>query len=64
MKLEDALKRYVAEITVNEGKSPRTIASYKSDLQQYIAFLSDEGIKDTKKVTGDIIEDFMIDQSM
>ena len=64
MRLDDALKRYVAEITVNEGKSPRTIASYKSDLSQYISFLLDEGIKDTKKVTGDMIEDFMIDQSM
>ena len=39
MKLDDALKRYIAEITVNEGKSPRTVASYKSDLSQYIEFL-------------------------
>ncbi len=64
MKLDDALKRYVAEITVNEGKSPRTVASYQSDLMQYISFLKDEGIKDTKRITGDLIEDFMVDQRM
>ena len=64
MKLDDALKRYIAEITVNEGKSARTVSSYKSDLNQYISFLKDEGIKDTKKITGDLIEDFMVEESM
>ncbi|MBR4455291.1 MAG: tyrosine recombinase [Solobacterium sp.] len=64
MKTEEALRSYLAEITVNEGKSTRTVKSYESDLKQYISFLNDEGIKDTKKISSDLIEDFMVDQSM
>ena len=41
MKLNDALKRYLTELTVNEGKSPRTVKSYESDLKQYLSFLED-----------------------
>ena len=64
MKLNDALKRYLTELTVNEGKSVRTVKSYESDLKQYLSFLEDEGIKDTKKITGDLVEGFIIDQSL
>lgn len=64
MKLHDALKRYLTELTVNEGKSPRTVKSYESDLRQYISFLEDEGIKDTKKITGELVEGFIIEQSL
>ena len=64
MKLNDALKRYLTELTVNEGKSPRTVKSYESDLKQYLDFLEEEGIKDTKKVSGELVEGFIIEQSM
>ena len=64
MKLTDALKRYLTELTVNEGKSVRTVKSYESDLKQYISFLEAEGIKDTKKISGDLVEGFIIEQSL
>lgn len=64
MKLNDALKRYLTELTVNEGKSPRTVQSYESDLKQYLSFLEEEGIKDTKKISGELVEGFIIEQSM
>ncbi|MBQ9327897.1 MAG: tyrosine-type recombinase/integrase [Solobacterium sp.] len=64
MKLNEAIRRYTAEITVSEGKSPRTVSSYTSDLKQYVAFLEAEDIKDTKKITSDLVEGFMIEQSM
>ena len=64
MKLTDALKRYLTELTVNEGKSVRTVKSYESDLKQYISFLEAEGIKDTKKISGELVEGFIIEQSL
>ncbi|MBP3868312.1 MAG: tyrosine recombinase [Solobacterium sp.] len=64
MKLTDALKRYLTELTVNEGKSVRTVKSYESDLKQYISFLEAEGIKDTKKISSELVEGFIIEQSL
>ena len=64
MKLTDALKRYLTELNVNEGKSVRTVKSYESDLKQYLSFLEAEGIKDTKKISGDLIEEFIMEQSL
>ena len=64
MKLNDALKRYLTELTVNEGKSVRTVKSYESDLKQYLSFLEDEGIKDTKKISPELVEGFIIEQSL
>ena len=64
MKLTDALKRYLTELTVNEGKSVRTVKSYESDLKQYLSFLEAEGIKDTKKISSDLVEGFIMEQSL
>lgn len=59
MKLQQALEQYLIQIQINEGLSPRTIASYHSDLSQYIDYLTEHNINDTKKITDPIIEDYM-----
>ena len=62
MKLDDALKEYLMHIRINEGKSTRTAISYEEDLKQYIAWLKEEGIDDTAKITSDMVEDFIVEQ--
>lgn len=62
MKLDAALNEYLMHIRVNEGKSRRTGISYEEDLKQYIAWLKEEGISDTKKITSDMVEDFIVEQ--
>ena len=62
MKIEEAIKEYVVRIRVNEGRSERTVRSYESDLRQYEAYLADEDITDTKDITGEIIDGFIIEQ--
>lgn len=62
MKLDEALKEYLMHIRINEGKSRRTGISYEEDLKQYIAWLKEEGISDTKKITSDMVEDFIVEQ--
>ncbi|MBP3892070.1 MAG: tyrosine-type recombinase/integrase [Solobacterium sp.] len=59
MKLSEAKRQYEVEISVNQGLSLRTIQSYKSDLNQYFAYLEEIGIEDTKEINDPIIEDFM-----
>lgn len=63
MELQKALKEYLVHIQVNEGRSPRTVSSYHEDLKQYIAYLEENGIKDTKKITYPLIEKFITLQS-
>lgn len=64
MKLEDALKQYIVQITVNEGRSPRTIKSYEEDLKQYFSFLKEEDITDTESIDDSIIESFLQEQRL
>ena len=59
MELEKAIGEYLVNISVNEGKSPRTVASYRRDLSQYSAFLKENGILSTEEINGPILDDFL-----
>ncbi|MBR2990022.1 MAG: site-specific integrase, partial [Solobacterium sp.] len=60
MKTQEALKRYLVQITVNDGLSAHTVSSYREDLERYLNFLQEEyGITETAKITGADIEDFL-----
>ncbi|MBQ6531681.1 MAG: tyrosine-type recombinase/integrase [Solobacterium sp.] len=59
MELEKAIGEYLVNISVNEGKSPRTVASYRRDLSQYSAFLKENGISSTEEINGSILDDFL-----
>lgn len=63
MKIDEALENYLIHINVNEGKSQRTVTSYKEDLLQYTAYLKENNITDTKKVKYQDIEDFINEES-
>ncbi len=59
MKINDAINNYLIHIDVNEGKSKRTVTSYKEDLLQYLQYLEELNIHDTNKIKYQIIEDFI-----
>ena len=63
MKIDKALDSYLADLTINQGKSPRTIAGYRNDLSQYVSFLKEQGIKDTKEIGHELTEGFIIEES-
>lgn len=63
MELDKAFKEYIIHIQINQGKSPRTVSSYKEDLQQYIAYLKKNDIQDTTKITYPLIARYMNEQS-
>ncbi len=63
MNLREAFQDYLTDITVNRGMAEHTVASYREDLMQYSAYLGENSIKDTKEITGNLIEDFLNIQS-
>lgn len=60
MNLDNAYKEYVLEISTRQGKSQKTVESYKRDLNKYINFLKQKGINDTDKIDDVVINDFLI----
>lgn len=62
MKTDEALKEYLVHVRVNDGKSPRTVNSYISDLNQYIAWLKTQKIYDTEKIRPKHIQAFISQQ--
>lgn len=63
MELDQALSQYKTYITVNEGRSPRTIQSYEEDLKQYFAYLNELNVLDTNEISYDEIQDFILEQN-
>lgn len=59
MNLEQAINEYLISISINEGKSQRTVSSYGRDLAQYRAFLEENGIMDTSDVKSSDIDVFL-----
>lgn len=63
MQLDQALQAYITQININEGKSPRTVNSYKEDLLQYIDYLKKKKIENTEDIKQKDCEDFILKQS-
>ena len=63
MKIHDAFTEYFTNLKINEGKSKRTVSSYTNDLKQYIHFLEEHSITNTKKIKAEFIEEFIATQS-
>ena len=57
--MEKLLQHFCGYLTMERGLSKNSIAAYKCDLQDFIAFLGREGKKDFKEVTRDDIIDFL-----
>ena len=62
MKIHDAFTEYFTNLKINEGKSKRTVSSYTNDLKQYIHFLEEHSITNTKKIRAEFIEEFIANQ--
>lgn len=59
MKLEEAINDYLFTIEVNDGKSTKTVISYKRDLFLYKSYLDKEGIDEIDKITDNDIKKFL-----
>lgn len=59
MDLDQAYRKYMSWLTVNEGKSPRTIDNYGRDLRAYLSWLKQQDIADTSQMDGQTIEQYL-----
>ncbi len=59
MEIDKAIKEYLINIEISEGKSQNTIENYRIDLKKYSEFLSIDGIDDTNFITLDNINSFV-----
>lgn len=62
MTLNEAFNNYIVYLSINQGKSERTVISYKEDLQLYLNYLEKTEITDLYKITEDVIEHFLNDE--
>ena len=59
MDLSNAVKEYLIRLSVNKGRSPRTLEAYRRETEHYVSWLQERGIHDTKDVTGQMTEDYI-----
>ena len=61
MEVNKAIKDYIVNLNIVEGKSKNTISSYTRDLKHYESFLIDNNINNIEEVNDRLIEDFIFD---
>lgn len=60
MKIEYAIKEYILALSTSEGKAPKTVTSYKTDLKHYFSFLEERNIFDVEKIDDSDIDKFVV----
>ncbi|MDO5083423.1 MAG: site-specific tyrosine recombinase XerD [Arachnia propionica] len=58
---EDAVRQYLAHVTVERGLRANTVAAYRRDLARYIGFLAERGIDDLAEVSPIEISEYVRD---
>ena len=58
MKPDDAIERYLRQLTIERGLSKNTAAAYRRDLAGYAAMLAERGIGDVAAISGDDVTAF------
>lgn len=59
MKLEEALKEYIINISISEGRAKSTVSSYKRELNGYITYLKENRINNTDDIKDKNIDDYI-----
>lgn len=57
--VDQALKEYLAHLSVERGSSRNTILSYKRDLTKYLTYLTDKNVGDPHEITQDLAHAFI-----
>lgn len=60
MKIDNAYKEYIMEISIRNPKANKTISSYTHDIDDYINFISSNGIENIENIKYSIIESYVV----
>lgn len=59
MKLEEAFRDYIFNISVSEGKASATVNSYKRELKNYVSFINEKKIENIEEIKDLDIDEYI-----
>lgn len=63
MRIDRAVTAYLRHVSIERGLSEHTVAAYRRDLGDYVAWLTEQGVLDTTDVTPDVVGRFVADRA-
>ncbi|CDK00448.1 Tyrosine recombinase XerD [Microbacterium sp. C448] len=63
MRIDRAVTAYLRHVSIERGLSEHTVAAYRRDLGDYVAWLTDQGFLDTTDVTPDVVGRYVADRA-
>ena len=55
MRIDRAVTAYLRHVSIERGLSEHTVAAYRRDLGDYVAWLTEQGVLDTTEITPDVV---------
>lgn len=63
MRIDRAVTAYLRHVSIERGLSEHTVAAYRRDLGDYVAWLTEQGVLDTTEVTPDVVGRYVADRA-
>ncbi|WOQ70375.1 site-specific tyrosine recombinase XerD [Microbacterium limosum] len=63
MRADRALSAYLRHVTIERGLSAHTVAAYRRDLEDYVAWLAARGIDDTAQIDASVVAAFVAERA-
>ena len=63
MRIDRAVTAYLRHVSIERGLSEHTVAAYRRDLADYVAWLTEQGVLDTTDVTSDVVGRYVADRA-
>jgi integrase/recombinase XerD len=63
MRIDRAVTAYLRHVSIERGLSEHTVAAYRRDLGDYVAWLTEQGVLDTTDVTPDVVGRYVADRA-
>lgn len=63
MRIDRAVTAYLRHVSIERGLSEHTVAAYRRDLADYVAWLTAQGVLDTTEVTPEVVARYVADRA-
>lgn len=63
MRIDRAVTAYLRHVAIERGLSEHTVAAYRRDLADYVAWLTEQDLRDTSEVTPDVVARYVADRA-
>jgi integrase/recombinase XerD len=63
VRIDRAVTAYLRHVSIERGLSEHTVAAYRRDLGDYVAWLTEQGVFDTTDVTPDVVGCYIADRA-